>query len=149
MEECIFKSCYLPYICGKDLTYKSKYIDGIVPHIFNNRDKHNKVKILYVSINQFDKIKNMFRAKENNMNGRILEGIVDCYKFFYDEKPTFFCSYVNNWSFISFSYLRCKQYSILIVFYLLYYCIIYLKMIYPFLKDYKIISLLIPVLKFL
>lgn len=147
LEECIFKSCYIPYVCGKNLTYKDKYVDGIVPHIFNNRSKNSKVKILYVSINQFDKIKNMFRAKENNMNGRILEGIVDCYKFFYDEKPTYFCSFVNDWSFISFSYLRCKQYCILITFYLLYYCIICSKMLYPFIKDYKAISFLIPVLR--
>ena len=147
LEECIFKSCYIPYISGKKMTYKKHYIDGIIPHIFENRNKHNPVKILYISINQFEKIKNMVQAKENNMSGRILEGIVDCYKFFHEEKSTFFCSYVNNWNFLTFSFLRWKQYCILLFLYLLYYCIIITKLLYPFVKDYRVISLLIPVLR--
>ena len=39
LKEAIFKSCYIPYICGTTLSYKNNYVDGTIPHIFYNRDR--------------------------------------------------------------------------------------------------------------
>ena len=146
LEESIFKSCYIPYICGETLCYNNQYIDGIIPHIFNNRDKHNQVKILYVSINQFKKLSKMFQAKEKNMNGRILEGIVDCYKFFLEEKPSYFCSYVNKWSIFDFLSIRIKQYFVFTLIFLLHITIMTSRILYPTIKDLHFVTFLSAIL---
>lgn len=146
LEESIFKSCYIPYICGETLCYNNQYIDGIIPHIFNNRDKHNQVKILYVSINQLKKLSKMFQAKEKNMNGRILEGIVDCYKFFLEEKPSYFCSYVNKWSIFDFLSIRIKQYFVFTLIFLLHITIMTSRILYPTIKDLHFVTFLSAIL---
>ena len=147
LEESIFKSCYIPYICGETLCYKNQYMDGIIPHIFNNRDKHNQVKILYISINQLKKISKMFQAKELNMNGRILEGIIDCYKFFLEEKPSYFCSYVNDWNFFNFLIIRSKQYFVFSFIFFLHITIMTSRFLYPTLKDYHFVTFLSVIFK--
>jgi hypothetical protein len=147
LKEAIFKSCYIPYICGNTSCYKDNYIDGIIPHIFYNRDKYNEVKILYICINQFGRLKLMFQTKEKNVDGRILEGILDAYKFFMNEKPTTICSYVNNWTKRDYILLRIKQYIILILFFLLYIITLVTKYIYPYIKSYTIIGIISIILK--
>ena len=109
LTEAIVKSCYLPYIVGETVYYKTKFVDGCFPYIFTSRRTCDN-KILYVSINRLKQMKFIFSVhKEKNVHGRALHGILDAYTFFLYNKPTVLCSYVNNWSFMDYTTLRGKQ----------------------------------------
>lgn len=122
----IVRSCYIPFLLGDSITYSNNsasngdYIDGGQPHIFNNRSSTD-TKILYVSINQVDRLKNVLSLhKEHNQKGRILEGIIDAIQFFMYNKKTKLCSYVNDWSFFDFGYIRLKQLGMLFISYIIF-----------------------------
>lgn len=108
----IIKSSYIPFIFDNNpsLECSNTYIiDGGQPFIFKNRSKNDR-KILYVSINQINKLNGMISTKnEITPNGRILEGLLDAYQFFHYQKRTAICSYVNNWWFYDFIIIRIKQ----------------------------------------
>ena len=80
-------------------------------------------------------------------DGRILEGILDAYKFFMYEKPTTICSYVNHWTKRDYILLRAKQYIFLLLLFLLYIIIIITKLIYPYIQSYTIVSFISIILK--
>lgn len=145
--DCIYKSCYIPTIIGKDVLYKGKYIDGIFPHIFQNREKTSKQKILYIRINQLNRFQTMFSIKEKTMNGRILEGILDCYNFFLHKKPSYYCNYVNNWSLLDFFKLRMKQFFIIILIYIIFLITNISKLLFPFVSKLKICSYIVIILR--
>lgn len=145
--DCIYKSCYIPTIIGEDVLYKGKYIDGIFPHIFKNREKTSKQKILYIRINQFNRFQTMFSIKEKTMNGRILEGILDCYNFFLHKKPSYYCNYVNNWSLFDFFKLRTKQLFIIILVYIIFLIISISNLLFPFVSKLKICSYVVIMLR--
>ena len=134
----VWKSSYIPYITDNNICCEMNdqfFIDGGQPHIFNNRNCHDK-KILYVTINHFSKLTNMLTIKnEINANGRILEGILDCYNFFLHEKSTFLCSYVNTWSFFDFLKIRIKHLLLLLIIYVIYYIYIIHYYLNPYLKN--------------
>lgn len=124
----IVKSCYIPFLLGDTMTYKTgqsnDYIDGGQPYIFKNRS-HDDTKILYVSINQISKLKRMISLhKECDASGRILEGIIDAIQFFMYKKKTHLCSFVNEWNVFDFIYIRIKQIGMLFVTYILSFLII-------------------------
>lgn len=135
LYQCIVKSCFIPFLFNKEMTYKyndKEYIDGLFPHIFNNRSENNK-KILYISINQLKKFRFMFSSyREKNNCGRILEGILDAYTFFLYEKPTQLCSYVNQWGHIDYISLRCKQLFLICILFIVY-CF---TLLYHFIDPY-------------
>ena len=145
--DCIYKSCYIPTIIGEDTLYKGKYIDGIFPHIFKNREKTSKQKILYIHINQLNRFQSMFSIKEKTMNGRILEGILDCYNFFLYKKPSYYCNYVNNWSLLDFFKLRMKELLIIILVYSILLIINISKLLFPFVSKLKICSYIVIMLR--
>lgn len=145
--DCIYKSCYIPTIIGKDVLYKGKYIDGIFPHIFQNREKTSKQKILYIHINQFNRFQTMFSIKEKTMNGRILEGILDCYNFFLHKKPSYYCNYVNNWSLFDFFQLRTKQLFVVILVYIIFLIISISNLLFPLVSKLKICSYIVIMLR--
>lgn len=95
--ETIRRSCSFPYIVDNYVFYKEKYLDGLYPHIFKNKNK-----ILYLNIHNLDQIAGMLSVKNEPTNiQRILEGVVDIHSFFVSESNTNICSFVDSWTFIN------------------------------------------------
>jgi hypothetical protein len=123
--ETIKKSSYIPHITMNELLYQNQYIDGCMPHIFEN----GKRKQLYISMIGKDKIKDSVILK-NDKNGvhKIINGMLDAYYFFFRGcVGTSMCSYVENWS-----YLKNIKYKLLNTLsftfcYLLYFYKFYIK----------------------
>lgn len=101
----IIKSCFLPFIVDGNLLYKNAYIDGLNPYIFPiiKNDKSNiNTKILYLDLYGYDKLVHFINIKnEKNNFHRIVSGLLDIHSFFIKQYPTYMCSYVNDWNFLS------------------------------------------------
>jgi hypothetical protein len=138
LRNTILKSCHLPKFTSSEYFLEKKnelFFDGGFPFIFKNRSL-NDDKILYMSLSHYSMLKNMFNSKnEENVYGRILEGILDTYKFFTYEKTTTMCSYVNNWKINDFLILNIKEifYKIIFYFFVLSYHIN--KKLLPYIED--------------
>ena len=98
----VIKSSYIAFICGKTCFYKNRYMDGLFPYIFNQKERR---KCLYINLSHYDKIFDMFIIKkEKNNIQRILIGIVDAFSFFDKGEKTMMCSYLNQWNIINHSW---------------------------------------------
>lgn len=92
----ITKSCFVPFLIDGNIVIHKKYIDGIIPYIF---DTINNRKILYLDLYGFDKIGNLLNVKNEKTNyHRVLNGLLDIHNFFIKQSSTQMCSYVNDWS---------------------------------------------------
>ena len=92
----IYKSCFIPYIMDGNLCYKNKYIDGLMPYIF---EPCNYKKIMYLDLLGKDKILDVMSIKNEKTNyHRILNGILDIHLFYIKNTTTSMCSYVNDWT---------------------------------------------------
>jgi len=92
----IIKSSYIPFLMDGNILFKNKYIDGINPYVFKNR---NDRKILHLDLFGYDKIKYLINIKNEKSNfHRILSGLLDIHNFFIKQSNTDMCSYVNEWS---------------------------------------------------
>ena len=101
----IIKSSYIPYLIDGNILYENKYIDGITPFIFKEREK----KILYLDLFGSDKIVNLLNVKIEKTNyHRILSGLLDIHSFFIKQSNTPMCSYVNDWTYsnICFNHIK-------------------------------------------
>jgi hypothetical protein len=101
----VIKSSFVPYLIDGNLLYKNKYIDGIVPFIFKERNN----KILYLDLYGSDKVSYLFNVKNEKTNyHRILSGLLDIHCFFIKQSNTAMCSYVNDWNlyYRGFNYLK-------------------------------------------
>ena len=101
----IIKSSYIPYLIDGNILYENKYIDGITPFIFKEREK----KILYLDLFGSDKLGNLLNVKNEKSNyHRILSGLLDIHRFFIKQSNTPMCSYVNDWTYsnICFNYIK-------------------------------------------
>jgi len=93
----IIKSCYIPIITDRNLCYKNKYVDGMTPYIFSQREKR---KILYIDLFGADKIFNLLDVhNEKSSIHRIIHGINDCFTFYIKGCNTQMCSYVDEWGY--------------------------------------------------
>lgn len=146
---CLLKTSHLPYLVTQNsLCYKEKnkfYVDGGIPHIFENRDNYDK-KILYISILGILDLKGMFSVKkEKNNYGRLLTGALDIHNFILYNNSRF-CSYVNDWKINDFALLRVKQFIIKIIILVIIYLHIIGSFIYPFIQNTTIYNHLSPLL---
>ena len=101
----IIKSSYIPYLIDGNILYENKYIDGINPYVFTEREK----KILYIDLFGTDKLGNLLNVKNEKTNyHRVLYGLLDIHSFFIKKSNTHMCSYVNEWSYssICFNYIK-------------------------------------------
>lgn len=102
--ETVLKSCHLPYLINGELFYKTEdgeYLDGGLPYIFKIKKDNEENKILYMKLTQSNRLGTIFNVcDENNLDGRVLEGLLDTYKFFMSGKQTDMCSFVNDWGFL-------------------------------------------------
>jgi hypothetical protein len=154
LKDGIIRSCYLPYILDDDIGYKCEeqyFIDGGHPYIFHNREKSLSNKILYISINQLKNIPYMISTKnENNIYGRILRGILDCYDFFLNYlngnyKESELCSFIDEWSSFRYITLYIKQILIIFVVYILYYIHCIIEIVNPYIENIQLYRELYPI----
>lgn len=118
--ECIIRSSFVPYLINGELLHKNKYIDGLMPFLF--QAKKNR-KILYLKLINYEKIYDMINVTNENTNyGRILSGLLDIHIFYIKKSSTNICSYVNEWNilckltyFIKMCFVKCIVYVIFIV----------------------------------
>ena len=104
--EAIIKSCFVPHLIDGNLLYENKYMDGILPYVFKQK---NDNKILYLNILSYNKIFNTLNIKNEKSNyHRILTGLIDIHNFFIKGSNTDMCSYVDKWSILNKS-IRCFQ----------------------------------------
>lgn len=114
----ITKSCYIPFLMDKQISYNGK-IDGGYPFIFKNKVKPNK-KTLYINLLSFTYIHGVFYLKdENNSYLRIIRGILDIDTFLKSKKNTHLCSYIDDWSIIDYILFHLNAYFMLIILLLL------------------------------
>lgn len=105
----IIKSTYIPFLMDGNVSYKGN-VDGGYPYIFKKRENKRKRKMLYVTITSFKHFKSMFSIKnEKNGHIRLFDGIVDINRFLTTNKPTEFCSYVDDWKTSDFVAIRFKE----------------------------------------
>lgn len=95
--ECLFKSCYIPFICGDTFFYKEKFIDGLKPYLFK------KGETLFMNLcMDFKCINGMLNIKnEINNSERILLGVLDVHNFFSESKSSSsICYYLKEMTII-------------------------------------------------
>ena len=87
----VLKSCYLPFVVDGNIAYKTQYMDGISPYIFDvKRDR----QILYCSPLNYQYLRVL-----GNETSKVLTGILDIHGFFIIKQSTSMCSYVSDWSY--------------------------------------------------
>ena len=127
----VIKSSYVPYLIDGNLLYENKYIDGIVPFIFKEREN----KILYLDLYGSDKVGYLFNVKNEKTNfHRILSGLLDIHAFFIKGSNTSMCSYVNDWNYGLQAFNNLKLVFEKVCIYIIY-CIIYIKTRIP--EEFK------------
>lgn len=88
----MYKSSYIPFICGENILYKNRYIDGLKPYVFPRE------KTLFVNLcMDYKYLSGMLniRNEVNNME-RIMTGILDIHTFLLTEKPTSMCYFTDD-----------------------------------------------------
>lgn len=115
--DCIIKSCYLPYFINYNLTYKNKYIDGMLPFFFQTQSNR---KILYINVFTLDKLSYIINIKnEKYITHRIVSGINDIHMCLLKNQNTIMCSFVDNWSIYEYTNYYITSLIQLIIVYLL------------------------------
>jgi predicted acylesterase/phospholipase RssA len=64
----IIRSCFVPLLIDGNLTYKKKYIDGIIPFVFEKNTDSTCNKILYLNICGYDRFTHIFNVKNESSN---------------------------------------------------------------------------------
>ena len=138
LRSSLLKTCHLPFIIDGNCYFKEKgnyFLDGLLPHIFIDRSESFEDFILYISPNTISRLKNMFITKnEISIYGRVSEGILDAYKFFFEGNSEM-CSFVNRWSITNFVSLRIKSLAIFIFLYMVRLLSSFNRSILPYLRE--------------
>ena len=75
----IIKSSYIPYLIDGNILHENKFIDGITPFIFKEREN----RILHLDLFGSDKLGNLLNVRNEKTNyHRILSGLLDIHSFF-------------------------------------------------------------------
>ncbi len=110
--ESIKRSCFFPLLLDNNFIYKNRYFDGLFPYIFpetNSQICHSQrnSKNLFLDLYGFDKFSFIFSVKnEKSSFHRILSGLLDTHLFYMKEKPTYMCSYINEWTIVNKIYYK-------------------------------------------
>lgn len=147
----LMKSTHMPFLKSKYITYNDNtnksYIDGMYPYIFTHKDnsthenKNERTKILYVSINQIQKLHNCIDTRnEKDCFSRILHGIIYCFDLFKYKKSNEYCSFVNEWSILDITFYRVKQFMLVILMYEIYLFDKLTKFILPYIKNIALLK---------
>ena len=114
LMDCIYRSCFVPYLINGEPFYRGRYLDGILPYVFPHGGRHHHhhakkhshsvhvhVPILYIDLmNSVQRLcsSTLVKNEKNNFH-RVLTGLLDTHSFFLQRGSTM-CSYVHDWSFI-------------------------------------------------
>ncbi len=102
----IIRSSFFPLLIDGKISNKDKYIDGLNPYIFESSP--NK-KMLFLNLIGIDKWFNVLNVKNEKSNFyRILYGLLDMHIFFIKDKPTFMCSYIDEWGVLNKIYFNIR-----------------------------------------
>lgn len=147
----IMKSCHMPLLKSKNLTYtddsNNNFIDGLYPYIFTKKDRDDN-KILYVSINQIQKLRNCVDTRnETDCFSRILHGILHCFDLFKYNKPNEYCSFLDEWSLFDMTYYRTKQMLLFVFMYSIYFINSISKKIYPYIERSIILNTIYTIIR--
>jgi hypothetical protein len=113
LVKCILRTCHIPYIIDGNSRCDEHYIDGIVPHIFNDGES------LFIKLLTFNKLSRSFILKsEANIHFRLLSGVSDANDFFTTGKSDM-CCYVSKRGYNDIILLRGREISGYILFSLL------------------------------
>ena len=106
---CVLRSSHIPYLIDGKARCHKRYMDGIVPHIFTNKNT------LFVHLITLNKIRQVISLQnEKNINYRILAGVCDANEFFVKGSSNF-CSFVQDWHRFYRSYLAARVYYCLFI----------------------------------
>ena len=126
LTECLLRSCFIPYIIDGTARCDDHYIDGIVPHFFND----NQCESLFIKLLTLKKCSRAFLLKsENNIHFRLLNGVSDANDFFTTGKSDM-CCYVKNRSFYDGLILRGREIIFIIIISIIEW-IVFIKMYIP------------------
>ena len=118
--DCILQSSHLPYIIDGNARYNGRYIDGILPHIFNGSSgssgsSGSTTDSLFIKLLTLHKCSRAMVVKcEANIHYRLLSGIADANEFFTIGSSDM-CSYVSQWSYFNILQIRCREMVILFI----------------------------------
>jgi hypothetical protein len=107
---CILRSSHIPFITSKDHKYQGRYIDGIVPHIFTDKNANLFIKL----ISFMDPLNCLNAKREQNIYSRLLRGIVGLNDFFVNGKSDM-CSYLNDMSYITNLHLYIRKQTVFFI----------------------------------
>jgi hypothetical protein len=147
LGECVLKSCHIPYLINGEPFLKIRdevCLDGGVPHIFKTQDNGSS-KVLYMKLACLSKIGMMFNVSgEENIDGRILEGLLDTYNFFMGGNNTEMCSFVNGWGIPDIIRYNSMRYIYKSLVYMFVYILRFIKHITPYMESKGIYNKLKP-----
>jgi hypothetical protein len=127
--KCILRTCHIPYIIDGNSRCDEHYVDGIVPHIFNDGES------LFVKLVTFNKLTRAFILKsEANIHFRLLSGVSDANDFFTTGKSDM-CCYVSNRGYKDIILLRGREMSAYILFSLLDSMVVIKNSLSPIITD--------------
>ena len=113
LVKCILRACHIPYLIDGNSRCDEHYIDGIVPHLFNDGES------LFIKLLTFNKLSRSFILKsEANIHFRLLSGVSDANDFF-TTGTSDMCCYVSKRGYNDIILLRGREMSAYILFSLL------------------------------
>ena len=104
---CILRSSHIPFLTNKCHKFQGRYIDGIAPYIFKDKQgeykqseykqcEYKQCKNLFIQLIHFsDIIKSINIKREKNIYSRLIKGVVDTNEFFVNQSSPI-CSYVGT-----------------------------------------------------
>ena len=133
LAECIIRSSHVPFITNREFKYMNRYLDGISPHVFNDRARP-AIFVMIVTRFNFHRVLNV--VGENNVNERLLVGINDIDTLLTSGKSRM-CSYYNEWTLVSRITLRIREIFFLYVIICIEICSHIYKLVPVYIKESK------------
>lgn len=107
----LIRSSHIPYISTNELKYKGRYVDGISPYIFREKER----PALFVSLMTYKLYSRALNIKgEYSAGPRILYGIMDANDFFSKGRSDM-CSFIGNWNIVSKLSLRMREFFLCMI----------------------------------
>ena len=102
LAECIKRSSHIPCITTEETRYKGRYMDGLIPYMFQDGARPT----LYIDLLPKSKLLKVLNiSSEANPHSRILTGISEADSFF-TTGNSIMCSYVSSWSVAGIAQVR-------------------------------------------
>lgn len=127
--KCILRSCHIPYLIDGNARCEERYLDGIVPYIFNDGES------LFIKLLTFNKFTRSFILKsEANIHFRLLSGVSDANDFF-TRGNSDMCCYISHRSYNDIFLLRAREMASIVCFFILDFLILFKNALPPSVKN--------------